>query len=130
MKSMSDKDVQMIRRISKDTIYEILDAEVLGPLLDAFSGLEASITQFKHAISQAKGIQKWDPDKITWKQAEGASGPYERSDDVNNPEFKAMLRDLAAHNGKLTREGWFHWIFRNGSTVGRKKQKRFDGKGK
>jgi len=127
---MSDKDVQTIRRITKDTIYEILDEEVLGPLLEVFNGLEESIVQFKRSISRAKGVERWDPERIRWGHAEGPSGLYERSEDVNNPEFKAMLKDLVAHNGKLTHEGWFYWVFRNGSTVGRKKQKRFDGKGK
>ena len=124
---MSD-DVELIRRISRDVVHEILDEEILGPLLDVFSDCEASISQFKQAISQARPVEKWEPDKIRWEQATGASGAYERSDNVNNPEFKVMLKDLAAHNGKTTREGWFYWIFGNGSTVGRKKQKRFDGK--
>jgi hypothetical protein len=33
-----------------------------------------------------------------------------------------MLKDLQAHNGKLTKEGWFYWVFQNGTTVGRKKR--------
>jgi hypothetical protein len=47
---------------------------------------------------------------------------YERSEDKNNPEFKAMLKDLAAHNGKMTKETFFYWVFENGATVGRKKK--------
>lgn len=64
----------------------------------------------------------WDPNKIRWEKAESRKGPYERSHDINNREFKAMLKDLAAHNGKLTRNGYFYWIFENGSTVGRKRR--------
>jgi hypothetical protein len=33
---------------------------------------------------------------------------YEKSCDINNPEFRAILEDLHAHNGKLTKEGWFY----------------------
>jgi len=36
--------------------------------------------------------------------------------------FKAMLRDLANHNGKLMRDGYFYWVYKNGATVGRKKR--------
>ena len=64
----------------------------------------------------------WDSTKINWEQTEGSSGPYERSEDVNNLDFKAMLKDIAAHQGKLTRDGYFYWIFKNGVTVGRKKR--------
>lgn len=62
----------------------------------------------------------WDPNGIAWFEAKGASGKYERSEDVNNPQFKEMLKDLAAHGGKLKREGYFYWVFKNGSVVGRK----------
>jgi len=64
----------------------------------------------------------WDPNKIKWESAEGSSGPYERSEDINNPEFKGMLRDLSDHKGRLTRDGYFYWLFKNGCTVGRKKR--------
>lgn len=61
----------------------------------------------------------WSPDKIKWTQDVGTKGPYERSEDINNTEFKAMLKDLQEHKGKLNREGRFYWIFKSGSTVGR-----------
>jgi len=67
--------------------------------------------------------ESWDASKIEWIQAEGSKGPYERSEDVNNLEFKAMLKDLASHSGKTQRNGYFYWTFQNGSTVGRKKRK-------
>jgi hypothetical protein len=66
----------------------------------------------------------WSPAKIKWEAADGPNGPYERSEDVNSKDFKLMLKDLQAHNGKLTREGFFYWVFTNGSTVGRKLAKR------
>lgn len=64
----------------------------------------------------------WDTSKIKWEQVEGAKGPYEKSEDVNSLDFKAMLQDLQNHNGKLTRDGYFIWVFKNGTTVGRKKR--------
>jgi hypothetical protein len=73
------------------------------------------VVETKHKFS-------WTPDKIKWEKAQGSKGEFERSLDINNPEFKAMLRDLAEHKGRLMRDGWFYWIFKNGSTVGRKKR--------
>jgi hypothetical protein len=75
------------------------------------------------AEEPAKHTFNWNPDKIVWNQAEGSKGPYERSEDVNNPEFKSLLKDLADHDGKLTRNGFFFWVFQNGSIIGRKKRK-------
>jgi hypothetical protein len=64
----------------------------------------------------------WNPDLIHWEKAEGSHGAYEKSEDVNNLHFKAMLADIADHKGKLTRDGQFYWVFNNGVTVGRKKK--------
>lgn len=97
--------------------------KVLELLADTGSALEALGVQIKHEAAEIAGVLQWDHSKIKWEKAEGTRGPYERSEDVNNLEFKSMLKDLAAHDGKITREGYFYWVFQNGSTVGRKKRK-------
>jgi len=33
-----------------------------------------------------------------------------------------MLKDLKEHGGRLTREGYFYWVFQDQATVGRKKR--------
>ena len=96
----------------------------LEALTEFFNAVEAGIAAARQRIKAIK--VEWDPGSIKWENAEGASGPYERSEDVNNPQFKGMLKDLAAHGGKMTNQGLFYWVFPNGSTVGRKKR----GKGK
>jgi hypothetical protein len=50
------EDVEQIRRIAKETAWEVLDEEILGPLVNAFNGFEAIAVQFKHAFSQAMGV--------------------------------------------------------------------------
>lgn len=70
--------------------------------------------------------ESWDPSKIKWEKAEGTKGEYERSEDINNLEFKAMLKDLAAHKGRLYRNGLFYWTFPTGATVGRKQVRKID----
>jgi len=100
----------------------------LDDFVDFLEGLEASITKMKQQIGKLVGVAEekakfsWNPDAIKWEKAEGLKGEFEKSEDVNNPEFKAMLKDLAEHNGKLTRDSYFYWVYRNGSTVGRKKR--------
>jgi len=102
-------------------------ANFLGDFLDFLNGLEASIVKMKEQIAKLVGAEEkpkfqWNPEKIKWEKAQGSKGEFEKSEDVDNPEFKKMLKDLAEHNGKLTRNGTFYWIFQNGSTVGRKKR--------
>lgn len=63
----------------------------------------------------------WDPTKIQWEKRSGANGEYERSvSDSKSVDFKAMMADLDAHQGKLTREGFFYWRFTDNLSVGRK----------
>jgi len=121
---MKEEDLRLIRQIAKETVYEVLDLEVWDAVFELVNAFEAGIVAFKRRMATEKGVTtpSWNSDKIKWEQAEGPNGPYERSEDVNNPEFKAMLKDLARHAGRLTRDGWFYWTFKNGSTVGRKKR--------
>lgn len=86
----------------------------------AKNSLEALLDMWLKGESLQSEKPSWDPAKIKWEKAEGGSGPYERSEDIDNLEFKAMLKDLAAHKGRLTIDGYFYWIFENGCTVGRK----------
>jgi len=87
--------------------------ECVEGLLDEWLGIAKGVPEQKWS---------WNPDVIKWEKAEGWKGDYEKSEDVNNAEFKAMLKDLASHNGKLSRDGFFYWTFKNGSTVGRKRR--------
>jgi hypothetical protein len=122
---MNEEDLKLFRQIAKETVAETLDVEVWDAIFRLVNTVEAGIAEFKHHVGGRKGVSpdlSWDPEKIKWEKVEGSKGAYERSEDVNNPEFKAMLKDLASHRGKLTRNGCFYWIFKNGSAVGRKKR--------
>ncbi|MGP3668081.1 MAG: hypothetical protein ACKD6O_02340 [Candidatus Bathyarchaeota archaeon] len=48
-----------------------------------------------------------------------SKGEFEKSKDLNNLQFKAMLKDLTKYKGKLIRNGWFYWTFKDDSTVDR-----------
>jgi hypothetical protein len=126
---LNEEDVRLVKQIAREAIYEILETEFYDAFFNMLDAFEAGITGFKQQLGAKKGVAEekkfsWDPSKIKWEKAEGQKGEFERSEDVNNPEFKELLKDLAQHNGKLSRGGFFYWTFKNGSTVGRKmKQK-------
>jgi len=93
-------------------------------LTDLLNAMEAGIESARQRIKEVKVEEKpsWDPTQIVWTKAEGTKGTYERSEDINNLQFKAMLKDLASHGGRMRHEGFFYWVFQNGATVGRKKK--------
>jgi len=108
------------------------DLKILGEdLLDFLNGLEASIVKMKMQIekllgpAKAKGSSKlpFDASKIAWQKRIGTKGEFELSEDFNNPEHKALLKFLSEHaGGCINSEGFFYWVYKNGSTVGRKKK--------
>ena len=99
------------------------EIESLVKLRDAFRMASEAINEYvdSFAPKETAGFT-WNPDKIKWVWAEGTSGPYERSEDVDNLEFKAMLKDLGEHQRKFQREGYFYWAFQKAAVVGRKKK--------
>jgi hypothetical protein len=82
--------------------------------------LEQQERKEKKGIVESKG-PAWNPEGMKWVDVQGGKGPYQKSEDVDNLDFKEMLKDLAAHKGKLYKNGLFYWTFPNGTTVGRKR---------
>ena len=94
--------------------------DALIAFLDA---AEAGIAAARQILT-GKGTKtwSWDPNKIQWREEEGFKGKYERSEDINNLEFKAMLKDIQEHKGSLWRDGYYYWAFEKSPIVGRKKK--------
>jgi len=113
---MSNKSLSVEQRI------DALEAKItiIGTGLNAILTELAGVGEAAEVGAQAP----WNPSLIVWTEAEGPSGKYERSEDLNCKDFKALVKDLGEHKGKLTRGDFFYWLFQNGSTVGRKKRKR------
>ena len=69
----------------------------------------------------------YDLNKIVWEEAKGARGPFEiarEQENSNNVDYKALLEDLRAHKGRMRHEGYFIWLFKDETAIGRKiKQK-------
>jgi len=98
--------------------------------------IERDVAQFKaeridallNKVGEAKGYveaqkQTWDPKKIEWVETSGTKGLYDKASPQGTDHFKAMLADLKKHERKMTRDGFFYWVFSDSSTVGRKKIK-------
>ena len=82
-----NEDVEQIRRIAKETAREILDDEILGPLVNAFNGFEAIAVQFKHAICGAVGVSVKEEtfNILKFEKQQGAKiGPYQVAYKANN----------------------------------------------
>lgn len=96
------------------------EIEFLTKLHDALQMAADSVQEYLESIAPVN--KRWDPAKITWKETQGTRGPYEKADPQATPDFKAMLQHLKDHNGKLSRNGYFYWVFSDMATVGRKKR--------
>ena len=60
---------------------------------------------------------------IKWTQEQGARGAYEKATDQDNIDFRRLINELEAHDGKLQRDDYFYWKFSTGNIIGRKPQK-------
>lgn len=136
--------ITFLRKIIREEFWQLLDEDIL-PVLRDYVGvrLDSSKTNSADVLaeslvnilktSSSKGKESlnsktrekpwnWDPQKIAWTKAQGTKGEYERSEDVNSPDFRNLLEDLSAHQGTLQRDSLFYWTFPNGSTIGRKQR--------
>ena len=95
--------------------------DTIVKLRDAFTMAADALQTELEAMSPQDSINL---ETITWQTAQGEKGQYEKSDDVNNAEFKHLLKVLSEHDGKMRIGNFFLWTFQNGSTVGRKPHKK------
>jgi hypothetical protein len=93
--------------------------EMLFKIRDAAAMVVDATSEYIETFSP-KETQNWNPENIEWVPATGPKGVYEISEDVENPDFNAMVKDLEAHNGKLRKDGFFYWSFSNSQKIGRK----------
>ena len=116
---------------------------VLEILTDFLDAVEAAAVNAKRQITHiaqvaplekalghdasVKGSPKlpFDAGKIQWIDRENEKGKFQMSEDVNSPDHKALLAFLNEHvpSKRITSDGYFYWIYPNGSTIGRKEMK-------
>jgi len=86
-----------------------------------FSEILSDLAKLDDA-ERAQDSRPWDPNRISWQDAQGSSGPYKKATDYENPDYQLLVKDLRAHEGKLSRGGFFYWLFTRGDAVGRKRK--------
>ena len=119
------------------------DETVLEILTDFLDAVEAAAVNAKRQIAHiaqvaplekalshdasVKGSPKlpFDAGKIQWIDRGNEKGKFQISEDVNSPDHKALLAFLNEHvpSKRITSDGYFYWIYPNGSTIGRKETK-------
>jgi len=84
----------------------------------------AELIRKKDSASQPKSPTDVpvDTEEIVFTRLMGTKGEYEKSEDFENPRFKALKTTLQAHNGTMTADGFFLWIFPDGKAIGRKRK--------
>ena len=100
----------------------------LEDFMDLLNAQEASIVKMRMQIAKLVGVEvkgspklPFDASKIQWQKRTGTKGEFEVSEDFNNVEHKALLKFLNEHaGGCVNSEGYFYWVYKNGSTIGRK----------
>jgi hypothetical protein len=106
-----------------------MSEKTLEVLSDFANGLEAISVKLKHDVAAlATGKQPtskaYDPERIAWIQATGPHGPFDKATAEASSQcedFVFLLEDLKAHNGTITKNGLFYWLFKEGpTTIGRK----------
>lgn len=123
-KTVGDEKAGVWKRVYYELQVEIQDEHDVEIAKASTEGLiDGWLTPSELTSQPQPQSESWNREAIKWEQRQGAKGPFLRTEDFNNPEYKKMLRNLQQHKGKLSKGGYFFWVFENGSTVGCKKRK-------
>lgn len=99
---------------------------ILEAFAEFLNGVEASVQSAKSFLKKIK-VNGSDPSKITWTQAQGSKGPYERAAQQTGTDYQLLVKDLSEHGGRMNKGGMFFWLFEDGTTIGRKKVQKKEG---
>lgn len=75
-------------------------------------------------VEEPEDRPQYDLEKISWTTEKGNKGEYEKATEQDSVDYRALLNDLEAHDGKLQRQGFFIWKFTQGNSIGRKVSRR------
>jgi hypothetical protein len=139
---MSERNVPLLKYAEKEDKTSLNSLKVLvakqAEILAAIGDWLREADEIRKAIDEYLNLQlqlmeqgvTYSLDRIKWTRAEGPSGPYEYADKADNmgpaeyEDFQALLADLKDHGGRLSRQGYFMWLFSKGDRVGRKPSRR------
>jgi len=131
---LEKKEVEFIRDVAKDTVFEVLDEEVLEPLTDLLNAFEAAITQFKQAVSKRVGVAIKEEafHILKWEKASGSRlGEFEVAyKNSNLPDkwdhaYAVLRRNNATISNRYHGDGYVYayWIYGEGKIYRQKLKK-------
>ena len=102
--------------------------------IEVFKDMKATVFQLheegklleesKKAVESEKTKPQYDLSKIKTERTEGPSGFYQKATEQDSEDYKLLIEDLKRHDNKLTRSGFWIWLFSDGKTVGMKPSKK------
>lgn len=93
------------------------EAEDIDALINAI-GREVLAPTISH------NAKPYNINNLQWEKTMGAKGEFELAKKQDDVDYSNMLADLLSHDGKMVKDGFWIWVFQDGTTVGRKLSKR------
>lgn len=99
-------------------------------VIDFCNAIEAAAVNLKMRIAKRHGVTEeerkpqYDLSKIKTERTEGRAGFYQKATEQDSEDYRNLLKDLKAHDGKLIRDGFWIWLFDDGTTAGMKPSKK------
>lgn len=109
------------------TVYKPKQVEALALIRDGLTRTAEGINKLLETTEPQEMQPHYDINKIKIERTEGPNGFYHKATYQNNhdnPYYELLLKDLKAHSGKLTKDGFFVWLFNDNTTIGMKPSKR------
>ena len=102
---------------------------ILAKERDAFLLLAEAKNDRIELLNPDRTEREYNTESLKYVKTEGPSGVYQRypvqgEKIESTPDYRGLLADLNEHDGKLTRNGLFYWLFSDGATIGKKPSKK------
>jgi hypothetical protein len=91
--TLSEDDIQLIKRLVKETLYEIFEAELYGGLFGLLDAVESGIAAFKQQFAAKKGVSTVQPKPAAVKEETFACLKFEPQKGVRIGEFEVAYRE-------------------------------------
>ena len=91
-------------------------------VLDGLKTVVTKLSEIEDLYQQGKQQGFIEESKAQWVKMVGPSGDYEKAvfkDNEAKEEFQQLIKELKDHDNKMNKDGFFMWLFKDGS-IGRK----------
>ena len=109
------------------TVFNRKEVEGLVLIRDGLSMAADGVNKILETTEpkeEPKTEREYDLSKIKTERTEGPSGFYQKATEQDNEDYRNLLKSLKAHDGKLTRNGFWIWLFNDEKSIGMKPSKK------